>query len=330
MFQTYARSILRNTGRISGVTILTSFATATYYRPIQDRRHEKDDDMTKTKSSTAETQIHKSPTRQSEFFCSSQKTLFTRDETPIWYDIARHVTIGMTTIVIRIFMNTYGEYNIVNDENYHNFLTLVLGGDGREEKQQGMITISNHRSLFDDPGIVSCLLPLWIGIQPKYNRWGICSQEYCFADKLPAIVKGYIGAGQVLPIIRGGGINQSFLKDFSTILGRGEWCHIFPEGGTWQDNELGGRGRDYSFSPERIDLTKSKLKWGVGKLIAHAPIRPRVIPFAHVGMETILPKNRTTGKTRLKIKLFDNEPLKVHVQFGEGVIFLDDFHYCHS
>ena len=68
--------------------------------------------------------------------------------------------------------------------------------------------MSNHRSLFDDPGVVSCLLPLPIAIQPRYNRWALCSQEYCFNGALPGLVHGYIGAGQVLPIRRGGGIDQ--------------------------------------------------------------------------------------------------------------------------
>ncbi len=99
-------------------------------------------------------------------------------------------------------MTTYGEYDIVNDEHYHNFISLVVGRhieDSNENDnenvnryrnrnsnstskskskridhghyKEGILTVSNHRSLFDDPGVVSCLLPLHLGIQPKYNRW---------------------------------------------------------------------------------------------------------------------------------------------------------------
>ncbi len=296
--------------------MIASFATATYYRPALDRSNENENDRG---NKTKETQMNTmgDPNRQNEFMCSTEKPLFTRDETPFWLDIARHISIGATTIVIRTFMNTYGEVDIVNDDNYHHFVELVLGGKGRKEKKQGIITLSNHRSLFDDPGVVSCLLPLSLGIQPKYNRWGICSQEYCFNDMIPAFVKGYFGAGQVLPIRRGGGIDQPFLKDFSTYIARGEWCHIFPEGGTFQRNELGGRGRG-RYPGAIQDYSKSKLKWGVGKLIAHAPVRPRVIPFAHAGMEHILPQHPETGKTYLKTKWFGGKPLKVYVKFGEG------------
>ena len=244
MFRAYSSTFLKNFIRISGATIIASFVSATYYRPILDRsnyhhRHsssssnnnnkeeeevaEKDNDRHYHHDNTNHHHritLQTEPNRQHEFMCSNEKPLFTRDETPFWFNIARHISIGVTAIAIRIFMTTYGEYEIVNDENYHHFLELVIGGKGREEKQQGMITVSNHRTLFDDPGVVSCLLPLSIGIQPKYNRWGICTQEYCFTDKLPAFIKGYFGAGQVLPIKRGGGINQTFFKDFSTFIAR--------------------------------------------------------------------------------------------------------------
>jgi monolysocardiolipin acyltransferase len=310
----------------------------------------------------------------------------------------------VTTLAIRIFMNTYGRYEIVEDECYRDFLEVVLqqqdvnntfignmfgggGGGGRSDgtkknirqPNQGLITISNHRSLFDDPGIVSCLLPLPQAIQPKYNRWGICSQEYCFNDALPGIIKGYIGAGQVLPICRGGGIDQKLLLDFGRHLACGEWCHLFPEGGVWQWEELGGRrelprgavsrassdfgsarkrrrrdGSSSSGKGENDDddamviipattkqkalppSSKGKLKWGVGKLIAHAPITPKVIPFAHVGMEKLLPQDDITGKTKLRHNLLqsmltsiffggddDATSLRVKVQFGSEITFDD-------
>lgn len=267
-------------------------------------------------------------------------------------------------------MNTYGKYEIDDDEHYANFLETVLKGNARvgRGENQGLITVSNHRSLFDDPGVVSCLLPLPIAIQPKHNRWAICSQEYCYNDALPGIIKGYIGAGQVLPICRGGGINQRLLLDFGKHLACGEWCHVFPEGGVWQWDELGGRrklppnatmqlssdfGSDGGSSSghDRDELkiiptatlqqkalpypsSVGKLKWGVGKLIAHAPITPKVIPFAHHGMERLLPQDENTGKTKLRDNLLDSmlpaifggdadDKLHIRVKFGEEIEFDD-------
>ena len=310
---------------VSGTTFVTSYGAATYYRPIpHTSHHELTTNYNHNKeiiSSTSSqvTTLNDEPNRNNELLCSNELPIFSRDDTPFWLQIAQNITIGLTTIAIRIFMNTYGQYDIVNDEHYHHFLELALGGRilREGEKRQGLITVSNHRSLFDDPGVVSCLLPLWVGIQPRYNRWGICAQEYCFSDKLPSIVKGYIGAGQVLPIRRGCGIDQALFKDFAKFLANGEWCHVFPEGGIWQGNELGGRGRGHTVV-DSTKINKSKLKWGVGKLIAHAPVRPRVIPFAHHGMDILLPKDPVTGKTRLKKKIIGGEPLQVHVRFGEG------------
>ena len=335
MFQSSARILFKYSGRFIAATFVTSYTAATYYRPISDKSHIMDKE-----------QIILGPNRQQEFLCSNEKTFVSsRDETPLLLQIAQSITIGLTTVAIRIFMNSYGEYDIVDDEHYHHFLSLALGGScggnatsiaGGGEKQkrkenQGLITISNHRSMFDDPGVVSCLLPLWVGIQPKYNRWGICSQEYCFNDKLPSLIKGYIGAGQVLPIRRGGGIDQALFRDFASVLANGEWCHIFPEGGIWQTNELGGRGRGHDNKPIcTIGSNESKLKWGIGKLIAHASTRPRVILFAHCGMENLIPKDHVTGAAGFKKKVFGGKPLRVHVRFGEGTWFKSQMfiHLC--
>ena len=65
--------------------------------------------------------------------------------------------------------------------------------------------------------------------------------EYCFNSALPGLAHGYIGAGQVLQIRRGGDIDQRLLLDFARHFVWGEWCHIFLEGGVWQWDELGGR-----------------------------------------------------------------------------------------
>ena len=128
---------------------------------------------------------------------------------------------------------------------------------------------------------------------------------------------------KVLPICRGKGINQKLLLDFARHLAAGEWCHLFPEGGVWQVNQLGGR-RDLPLSYGRGRVTgEGKLRWGVGKLIAHAPVRPRVIPFAHAGIENLLPQDPESGITMRKRDLIGGEPLQIMVQFGKEIVFDD-------
>lgn len=353
---------------------------ATYYRPIPSTPNNNNDDIDDDNIShysitaTSSTSTTTSNRRHNQTFCSPNSPPWNRDHVPLLLQWARGISIGITTLAIRILMNTYGKYEIVDDECYQKFLEVAI--TARRDQQQestsdqstsiqqkrGLLTVSNHRSLFDDPGIISCLLPLPHAIQPSYQRWGICSQEYCFNDALPSLIKGYIGAGQVLPICRGQGINQQLLLDFGRHLANGEWCHIFPEGGVWQWEELGGRrklpggyalGSASDFAPSTTATTTNanstrsdddndninsnnnkkkeqqssiiipattqhkslpnspsgKLKWGVGKLIAHAPTPPVVIPFSHVGMEKLLPQDEISGKTYLR-KDFGKSVLK--------------------
>ena len=116
-----------------------------------------------------------------------------------------------------------------------------------------------------------------------------------------------------MPIKRGGGINQKMWHDFARHAAIGEWIHIFPEAGIWQhpDGRLGGRDNAG---------WRGKLKWGVGKLIAHSPVSPVIIPFHHMGMEHVMPQNPLTRKT---ITLVPNINAKVFIKFG-GKIYVDD------
>jgi monolysocardiolipin acyltransferase len=174
--------------------------------------------------------------------------------------------------------------------------------------------------MLDDPALMASVLPLSMSYQPRYLRWSVCSQEFCFNPKLPSIVNIYSGLGKVLPIWRGGGINQKLLLNFARRAAAGEWVHIFPEGGIWQRPSLGGRenGREDEIG---------RLKWGVGKLIAHSPVRPVVIPFFHWGMETILPQHPVT-----KSLLTKGVPIPGHrvtVRFGKELHF-DDLIEAHE
>ena len=139
----------------------------------------------------------------------------------------------------------------------------------------------------------------------------------------------------------------------------------------WQHDELGGRGADdrkreteagtiewrqgrtntnkeekaiYYKDEEGKVQGKGKLKWGIGKMIAHAPRPPGklqnlckkahiklltkasissllvVIPFCHTGMESIMPQDPATRRTLSPVPV----PLHdVRVQFGEEIDFAD-------
>lgn len=114
-----------------------------------------------------------------------------------------------------------------------------------------------------------------------------------------------------MPIKRGAGLSQKLFRDPARVVVGGNWLHIFPEGGIWQLEGLGGR-RDHS--------EKGKLKWGVGRLIAHSPKKPVVIPFYFSGMETIMPHDHETKTLLVSVPQIGHN---VKMLFGEEIEFQD-------
>ena len=202
--------------------------------------------------------------------------------------VGRAVITPVVISLSRLFLKGLGRYENRQDPNDQQFLKAAMTRPSQGPRAQALITVSNHRSMFDDPPILSCLLPWSYAVQPKHLRVNMCSQEFCFSDSFPSVIHAFFGTGKSLPIWRGGGINQKLLLDYSRHVAAGEWCHLFPEGGVWQDETLGGRGGQ---SGNRLPISQpcNRLKWGIGKVIAHAPVTPTVIPFFHSGMETVIP-----------------------------------------
>lgn len=158
----------------------------------------------------------------------------------------------------------------------------------------------------------------------------------------------------------------------SLFLCAGEWCHVFPEGGIWQNKTLGGRGALGSvvkspasastssataetstgsssssssspvisgggaasssmpegqlqlvgeeLPPTQPQPTMDRLKWGIGKLIAHAPVPPAVVPFFFMGTETAYPQHPVTKALSNKLPI---PGCNVDVRFGGELDFTD-------
>jgi len=85
------------------------------------------------------------------------------------------------------------------------------------------------------------------------------------------------------------------------------------KGGVYRLDRLGGR----SNGSER-DI--GKLKWGVGKLIAHSPKAPIVVPIFITGTEDILPVNPVTEKVD---NFIPQMGYQVVVRFGSPIHFQD-------
>lgn len=57
-----------------------------------------------------------------------------------------------------IYLYAGGTYQVIDDENYQYFLEMIKNRD----PDTPIMTVSNHRSLLDDPLILSALLPVSI------------------------------------------------------------------------------------------------------------------------------------------------------------------------
>ena len=44
----------------------------------------------------------------------------------------------------------------------------------------GLLTVSNHQSLLDDPGLWAAILPFW-RLNPNLLRWSLCTEDNFFA-----------------------------------------------------------------------------------------------------------------------------------------------------
>lgn len=181
--------------------------------------------------------------------------------------------------------------------------------------------------MVDDPSLFAAMLPARISLRPQLMRWGVCTEDWCFFN---GVMASLFGAGKILPIHRGGGVHQSGLLPFARRLQAGEWCHIFPEGRTWQEvgdpmrhPESGLWQSPSGRSPGAAFGSKlGPLKWGVGRIILECERTPMVVPFYHVGMCPVMPHKPNNDLATA----WPGVGHKVHVKVGEPVELEDLVH----
>ncbi|XP_072746188.1 tafazzin isoform X1 [Anoplolepis gracilipes] len=160
--------------------------------------------------------------------------------------------------------NLRGEW--LNKTTVYNKHIIVRALDLRP-KNVPLITVSNHHSCFDDPGIWATL-DVRHGFNRRKIRWSLAAQDICFTNVWHSY---FFMLGKCIPIVRGAGVYQEAMDFCIERLACGEWVHVFPEG--------------------KVNMLKEemRLKWGVGRLILESPITPIVIPICHLGMDEVLP-----------------------------------------
>ncbi|KAF8321245.1 hypothetical protein DL93DRAFT_2073044 [Clavulina sp. PMI_390] len=124
-------------------------------------------------------------------------------------------------------------------------LQHALGKETRKGK--GVLTLSNHTSVVDEPFMWGSL-PISQYFRSRKMRWTLGASDIMFTNPLSA---AFFTAGQVIETYRGKGVYQLAIEEAITKLDGGRWIHIFPEGKVNQP----------SLNPEHPALFR--FKWGM-------------------------------------------------------------------
>lgn len=180
---------------------------------------------------------------------------------PLWYHPP------LCALVVRLSQLVMQGLNSVTFEGRERWDALFgeAGASWSREGGRGLLSVSNHVSLFDDPLLISNL-----GATSYADvRWIAADHKNFFGSNLKGLI---FSAGKCVPLIRGDGLDQPGFDFLRERLKEGDWVHLFPEGGRTR-REAG--------------LLKRPLKVGVGRLIYEAS--PVVMPFYHYGMHEVMP-----------------------------------------
>ncbi|KAK0173185.1 hypothetical protein PV328_006422 [Microctonus aethiopoides] len=182
-----------------------------------------------------------------------------RNPTRLW-NFASSLTFAAVGIFSKIFIKLLNKTTVYNKHIISNVLD-------ERPKDVPLITVSNHYSCFDDPGIWATLDLRHLCSRRKI-RWSLAAHDICFTNVWHSY---FFMLGKCIPIIRGDGVYQDAINFCIEKLGCGEWVHVFPEG--------------------KVNMLKEhiRLKWGIGRLILESPVTPVVIPIYHLGMDDVLP-----------------------------------------
>ncbi|XP_018309270.1 tafazzin homolog [Mycetomoellerius zeteki] len=182
-----------------------------------------------------------------------------RNPSRLW-NIASSITFAAVGIFSKIIIEWLNKTTVYNKH-------IIVRALDLRPKNVPLITVSNHHSCFDDPGI-------WATLDPRHTfsrrkvRWSLAAHDICFTNVWHSY---FFMLGKCIPIVRGDGVYQEAMDFCIERLALGEWVHVFPEG--------------------KVNMLKEemRLKWGVGRLILESPITPIVIPICHLGMDEVLP-----------------------------------------
>ncbi|XP_039759309.1 tafazzin homolog [Pararge aegeria] len=199
---------------------------------------------------------------------------------------ASSITVAVVGLFSKLIVDFLNKTTVYNRE--------ALQRAVRRPRGVPLLTVSNHHSCFDDPGLWG-VLDAGTLLSGARMRWSLAAHDICFTN---ALHSAFFALGKCVPVVRGAGVHQPAMDFCVERLHAGDWVHIFPEG--------------------RVNVQQERLrfKWGVGRLVADSAAlgrAPLVLPVWHEGMARVLPNvepYRLRAGQRLTLAV--GEPIRLH------------------
>ncbi|EDV36712.1 uncharacterized protein Dana_GF13095, isoform A [Drosophila ananassae] len=203
-----------------------------------------------------------------------------RNPNMFWY-VTSQIVITVVGIFSKFVLTFWNKTHVHNRDR----LIRVVS---KRPKGTPLVTVSNHYSCFDDPGLWGTL-PIRLVCNTFSIRWSMAAHDICFTNRWHSM---FFMFGKCIPVVRGNGVYQEAINLCIEKAALGHWIHVFPEG---------------KVNMEKEEL---RLKWGVGRIIYESPKIPIILPMWHEGMDDVLPNVEPYVFNRKKrVTLNVGEPL---------------------
>ncbi|KAK8223468.1 hypothetical protein BKA81DRAFT_404396 [Phyllosticta paracitricarpa] len=230
--------------------------------------------------------------------------------------------MGIVGLLCRGFLSGLSNLEVNGMDNFLRLLDERRNVEGRE---RGLITVSNHVSVLDDP-LLWGSLPMSYMFNPDNLRWSLASHDLAFPNKMLSL---FFSLGQTLPCHRlahspHGGLFQPTMTQAIRLLSHAPFStppkapaddshrdisdpfssatltystnghDSFPAPSAW----LSRRHAWVHIFPEgkvhqKEDRTMRYFKWGVARLILESEPCPDVVPMWVEGPDQIMHESRT-------------------------------------
>ncbi|KAL1301541.1 hypothetical protein AAFC00_005780 [Neodothiora populina] len=266
------------------------------------------------------------------------------DRPSLGFRIASTFQMGWVGTACRSFLLAFNRLEVNGWDGFKKLL------DEREDvaaRQRGLITVSNHTSVLDDPALWGAL-PYSYHWNPDSLRWSLASHDLAFQSRFTSF---FFTIGNTLPCHRAahspyGGLFQPTMTQAIRLLSNGPFAAppVVPSETSltradipdpFSDSQLtySTNGQDSFPAPsayanrrfawvhifpegkvhQKTDKTMRYFKWGVSRLILEADTVPDLVPIWIEGFDSVMHESRTFPRF---IPRGNND---VSVTFGEKV-----------